>query len=570
MKRLKPFNLIQILLLGAFSLLALNSCDKDDEEVAFEPKIVLESSSKSVPNGSSQQTSDVLSNGAWQVESNVDWISFPETSGEKGRFDLMFSVAENDDDERIGMVTISTDGGGNVQFEVIQEAGNRDDIYVKLDATGEGFSWAEATNLKNALEMAVTGNTIHIAEGTYTPTKTITGGDPADEADKTFEISTNLTMKGGYPVNATEGTEADPSQYSTILSGEDKYYHVVAVTAPMSNNEDKVVLQGLTISNGFSESSNSSSATINGIRFLQNYGGGIIIGAAKVDIIECEIIDNKSSRAAGIYAFEGTMLNLKRSQVSHNIAEGHNGGVWIDESRAFIIDSEINANECGSVAGAIYGFPESEVNIYNSVIANNKGKGFGAAYYLRDNSKGILVNVIIAGNSSTSGSGGGGVFLYDNSEVNIVSSTITLNTIAGPGGGVYQRKGANSISIYNSIISGNEQKNDGPEIDAYEDDAQAPIIQASIVGETTYNKNSEELEVIGFDPDSMLQDLGDWIFVPIGEEDNPAVKFGLSVDDLIELGGSLEPEVEEGVISKDILHKTRANLKTMGAVVNDE
>src|SRR5690606_37841113 len=132
---------------------------------------------QSVPNTSSDQTVEVLTNEAWQVESNVDWINLSESSGEEGRFTYTFSIVENEDDQRSGVLTFSNEGGTIAELQVVQEAGNRDDIYVKHGASGEGYSWAEATSLENALELAVTGNTVHIAEGVYNPAKVISGGN---------------------------------------------------------------------------------------------------------------------------------------------------------------------------------------------------------------------------------------------------------------------------------------------------------------------------------------------------------------------------------------------------------
>ena len=232
-------NYITRFLLGTLLLLSLAGCKKDDD--AFEPKLFLGNDTFSVANTSSKHTIVFLTNQPWQVEADVDWIVFDETSGEKGKISLAFTVLENDDDERTGKITISANGATQQEIQVVQEAGNRDDIYVKVGASGEGYSWDDATSLENALAIAVSGNTIHIAEGVYTPTVTVTGGKQDDAGDVTFEISKYVRLKGGYPADATEGSEANHQLYTTTLSGGGVAYHVVTVSAPKTEGQ-KVIL----------------------------------------------------------------------------------------------------------------------------------------------------------------------------------------------------------------------------------------------------------------------------------------------------------------------------------------
>ena len=73
-------------------------------------------------------------------------------------------------------------------------------IFVKVDgeATNDGSSWAQATTLTTALELMEEGDEIHIAAGTYVPSKMLTGGDK--EGDTTFEINKNVTLIGGYQI----------------------------------------------------------------------------------------------------------------------------------------------------------------------------------------------------------------------------------------------------------------------------------------------------------------------------------------------------------------------------------
>ncbi len=552
------FNYITRFLLGALLLLNLSGCKEDED--AVEPKLFLENETFSVANTSSKHTIVFLTNQPWQVASDADWIVFDETSGEKGKISLAFTVLENDDDERTAKITVSANGVTQQEIQVVQEAGNRDDIYVKVGASGEGYSWEEATSLENALAIAVSGNTIHIAEGIYTPTVTVTGGDATDAGDVTFEIGKYVRLKGGYPADAAEGSEANHQQHATILSGGGVAYHVVTVSAPKTEGQ-KVVLEGLRITDGKAGTA-TSSATINGTNFRRDYGGGVTIGNAVVDILNTEIVENKSDKnVAGLYAFDGSVVTIRNSKINNNASSGNAGGVWISESEAHIYDSEVSGNSGGTAAG-VHGYPDATVNMYNSVIADNQGRSYGAAFYIRANSKGLLVNCLIINNSSTSKNGGGGVMMYDNNEASIVNTTITGNTIAGPGGGVYRRAGVNKVSIYNSIISGNVQANDGPDVDVYETDAPAPVIQSSVLGSVAYNAGGEAIEGASFNAGTMLNTE----YLPVGEN-NPALEHGMTTEDLVRVGNSLKPAVEASLISADLLKNSRSGLRTMGALV---
>ncbi|MCM4169229.1 hypothetical protein KCTC52924_00710 [Arenibacter antarcticus] len=559
------FNAIAKFFIGVFIMMNLVGCDKNNDDT-FSPKLTVARESFDVSNSNSQYAIDVLSNKPWEAQSNVDWINLEITSGGNGRFNLSFSVVENDDDQRTGIITITIGGDTSREIVVNQEAGNTDDIFVVPNGSGDGLSWSKATNLANALNIAVSGNTIHIAEGTYVPSETITGGDPSDERDRTFEITRNITLVGGYPINATKDTESDPSNYTTILSGNDSSYHVVVVSASKDEGQ-KVGLHGLTISEGNAGSA-STSTEINGVKFRRDYGGGVVIGNAIVNISDTRIIENKSEKfVAGIYAFEGSVVTMDNSEVSNNISVSNVGGIWVSESKMYISNSKILANEGGTGAG-IHGYPDAEIYMNNSIVADNKGKSYGAGFYVRQNSIAILANCMITGNSSTSKNGGGGIMMYNNTKVTIISSTITDNSVPiGPGAGIYRRSGENVLNIYNSIISGNHQLVDGKDVDTYEADALPPKLESSTLGAMVFDQNGVDSNGITFNYNTMLQNLGDFVIVPVGEN-NPALIYGADLEELVRIGDRQDPKVEESIITSDLSHNSRTGLKIMGAFVN--
>src|SRR5690625_7750014 len=117
--------------------------------------------------------------------------------------------------------------------------------------------------------------------------------------------------------------------------------------------------------------------------------------------------------------------------------------------------------------------------------------------------------------------------MYDNCEIQIVSSTISKNDIQGPGGGVFRRNGDNILKIHNSIISGNIQKEGTKDVDVYEEDAISASISACTTGDVVICEQRNVIEGIGFKADRMLSDE----YTHIGY-DNPAVEYRLDSNSL--------------------------------------
>lgn len=568
MKRsLKLKNVVKQVALGSLILIAFVGCKKSEK--AIDPSLMLGvEDTREVSSSASDYSVDVVSNLPWTAASDVDWITFPTESGEKGKSALKFSVTKNEGDERIATVTVSTSSNYQKQFTVIQESGLSSDMYVKVDGTGEGKSWSDATTLSKALELAPSGSTIFIATGTHTPTKTITGGEASDDRDITFEINRYVTLQGGYPANATTGASADPKVNKTLLSGNlpsgNQTYHVVTVTAPALEGQ-KVVIDGLTISHG-NGYDRGSILTIGGVGFARGNGGGMSIGNAIVDIINTDIVDNETSGAgnaagyaAGVFAFGGSLVTIENSKINDNSSSGNGGGLWVDRSTAYIYNSEFNRNSSGTAAG-VHGYPDAKIYMYNSTVADNRGRSYGAGFYIRQNSLGVLVNCLITGNESTAVNGGGGIMMYNNNEVAVISSTITKNSIPGPGGGVFRESNTNKLSVYNSIISGNTSKDGGPDIDA-KGVAVDPVLQSSVIGVKAYNPSGGEIAGTSFDFNTMLN-TG---FVPVGAN-NPALIHGMSGAALTTLGETFSPALKS-FVSSDFNGKSRSSSTVMGALV---
>lgn len=102
---------------------------------------------------------------------------------------------------------------------------NATNYYVKVSGTetNDGLSWARPITLDKALQICKDGDSIHIAEGKYTPIRKVISADVVTERDRTFEISRNVALIGGYPANASDGAVSNYLLYPTIFDGDISY-----------------------------------------------------------------------------------------------------------------------------------------------------------------------------------------------------------------------------------------------------------------------------------------------------------------------------------------------------------
>src|SRR5690606_36287363 len=142
-------------------------------------------------------------------------------------------------------------------------------------------------------EKSTTNSIIYLSEGVYKPSRTIRNGDATNEADKTFDISKNLTLIGGFEANATSASKSNPFIYKTILDGQlsasVNSYNTVTITAAF-DAESKVSINGIIIKGG-NATNRGSNVTIDDVRYNRGWGGGMLIANAKVELNDVEVGD---------------------------------------------------------------------------------------------------------------------------------------------------------------------------------------------------------------------------------------------------------------------------------------
>lgn len=267
----------------------------------------------------------------------------------------------------------------------------RTQIFVDKRATGakDGSTWANAfTSLQDALAAAQVGNEIWVAQGVYKPD--VGKNIPAGDRTATFELPSNVAVKGGYAgLGKADPNARDLVAYETILSGDlkgddpavansfdlyneakrtDNSLHVVSAWAV----NDKTLLEGVTITAG-----NGSA------------GAGLSLIRSALVVSQCLFRANRTGQlsgdglagwgqGAGVSCYQSAPI-LRNCLFRSNWAGGQGGGVYSVESSPTLTNCTFQDNEGGEQGGALYSQDSNDVCVGCTFHANWSWDG-GALY----------------------------------------------------------------------------------------------------------------------------------------------------------------------------------------------
>ena len=259
-------------------------------------------------------------------------------------------------------------------------------IYVSEDGTGDGSSWANATNKLEYASALSKGNgtKVWVKKGTY-------HGDTNDP-NSAFYITAGSRIYGSF--NGDEAHDFDLSQRdfinnASILDGQGARR---VLTQEKSLNGSSASWDGFVIRNGKAGSGAGA--------YLDNY----------TTLSNCTITGNEASMfGGGIYANSGggaPHLSLINCTVTNNSASM--GGGICDRIGCAFTNCHISNNKASTKGGGLYLYNSADPTFKNCVVANNTAKNAGAMYA---RGKFVAYNCDFVKNLATESIGG--VFIED-------------------------------------------------------------------------------------------------------------------------------------------------------------
>ncbi len=364
---------------------------------------------------------------------------------------------------------------------------------------------SDSTTIQGGINGAVDGDTVLVADGTYT-------GDGNRDID--FLGKAIVLMSENGPVNCVidcQGSASDPHRAFYFHSGEGL----------------DSVLRGFTITGGYRWDfpndeggaiyCNGSSPTIEGNVITENegaYGAGIFCELNADPVIDGNTFSgNNATMGGAIFCADTYALIITNNTISGNSASTDGGGIHCHHSDPDIADNDIRGNSAtnrygggiyidyfsnpvvtgneimdntaGSHGGGIYIDWYCSVNIENNRISGNiaGSMGLGGGIHCSESSPTIHNNSIVD-NSAFSG---GGIYCEWMSSPDIEGNTIAMNT-APYGAGLYCYS-LSDPTITNSTFTENFSSGNGPAIYCY--DNCFPVVMNSILWGDTAGTGGE-------------------------------------------------------------------------------
>jgi predicted outer membrane repeat protein len=321
------------------------------------------------------------------------------------------------------------------------------------DDTNPGTSAKPLKLIQTALQNSSTGDTIYLEAGTYT--------GPGDIDLAISQVVTIASVSGA-------------SMTSIDCAGSSSQNHLAMTISSVGTSTTPLVLQGITIKNGYGSSGSTfnggalnianSYVTLSGCTFTKNYvsnfGGAIYEDlTSSLTLTNCSFTANSAGSYAGAIYNLG-FLSVKGSSFTSNSSVGSagvlynngscmltgcnlltnkeaNGGVVENDQQASIElnGCTVSSNTASNGTSGLYN-NNGQVTAENCLFSQNTASQQGAGIYTTGNMDftALIENCVFTGNAASAGGG-----IYINSPALVVGCTLTGNTASAAtgGGGVY-------------------------------------------------------------------------------------------------------------------------------------
>ncbi|MGB6222995.1 choice-of-anchor Q domain-containing protein [Haloferula sp.] len=237
---------------------------------------------------------------------------------------------------------------------------------------GNGSDWSQAfATLNDALNGAVSGQTILVAKGSYFPDE---GGGASDgDRNASFRLIRGVIIQGGYP---NGGGPRNLAANETILSGDIDQNDA---GAPAGNNSYTVVNGSNTgpaaVLDGFTITAGLANANEGEFDDPVNAGGAIHINDGSPTILNCILRGNFALTGGAGMVIENSDPRFINCVVSGNKTPNFGGGFHNRSGSApRFLNTTFSGNSAGSNGGAVNNFGARPV-FTNCIVWNNEANG---------------------------------------------------------------------------------------------------------------------------------------------------------------------------------------------------
>ena len=326
-----------------------------------------------------------------------------------------------------------------------------DIYYVDGSAVGnnDGSSWADAfAELQSALDAAVAGDEIRVADGTYKPSVEVGG---SGSRYRTFQLKNGVTVGGGYAGRgAVDPNERNFELYETILSGNigtlsagwDNCYHIFYHPEGLALDPN-AVLDGFTITGGNADGD-----------YPHNHGGGMHNNSCNPTIISCIFTGSYAGYGGGgVFNINADCVVITGCSFKNNSAKSYGAGIMNRDSNSTITKCHFTGNFVTNSGGAIFDYLASNSVISNCVFIDNTAGYYGGAMTIGALSGTTVANCVFVGNSTTTYSGGA-INATQGTSLTLLNCFISENYAEREGGAI-SMNAISSMDIINCILMGN-------------------------------------------------------------------------------------------------------------------
>ncbi len=268
-----------------------------------------------------------------------------------------------------------------------------DVVYVNSENAGPVAPYASwetaATNLQDAIAVAVDGDQIWVAEGVYTPD--IGGSESIGDRSASFLLKDGVGVYGGFSGDGSASSLEDRSfeTYPTILSGdlngddatgfvnyEDNSLHVLVANSTVGSGS---IVDGFYVTGGNANEDSSFAGSI----FLRNEdGGGLICDRGSPTLVNCIFLWNKAALQGGAIAnAQNSSPVIVNCRFIANQAELQGGAIFNLFTSLRMLNCSLSGNYAVSKGGAIHN-SAAATTLFNCSLSGNRADSEGGAVFM--------------------------------------------------------------------------------------------------------------------------------------------------------------------------------------------